>query len=129
MLMQLMGIDVMCSAAPFPKVEFVDMYERQPLFADVDSFLRSQGFVFHRFVSLHGRPMKPLHLAANPLQPISQQLWADAVYVRDLWELQSHSRDQLLKLALILHEIYHSYDVVLHVLQKPLACAMFTRLL
>ena len=75
------------------------MYEHQPLFADVDSFLRGQGFVFHRFVSLHGRPMKPLHLSANPLQPISQQLWADAVYVRDLWELQSHSRDQLLKLV------------------------------
>ncbi|CAE7679795.1 POLD1 [Symbiodinium pilosum] len=104
------------------EVEFVDMYEHQPLFADVDSFLRGQGFVFHRFVSLHGRPMKPLHLSANPLQPISQQLWADAVYVRDLWELQSHSRDQLLKLALILHEIYHSYDVVLHVLQKLLHC-------
>ena len=96
------------------------MYEHQPLFADVDSFLRGLGFVFHRFVSLHGRPMKPLHLSANPLQPISQQLWADAVYVRDLWELQTHSKDQLLKLALILHEIYHSYDVVLHVLQKPL---------
>ena len=44
-------------------------------------FLRSKGFVFHRFSSVHGRPMKPLHLAANPLQPISQQLWADAVYV------------------------------------------------
>jgi len=100
------------------EVEFVDMYEHQPLFADVDVFLRAAGFVFHRFASLHGRPMKPLHLAANPLQPISQQLWADAVYVRDMWELQRHSPDQLLKLALILHEIYHSYDVVLHVLQK-----------
>ena len=33
------------------------------------------------------RPMKPLHFAANPLQPISQQLWADAVYVKDMWEL------------------------------------------
>lgn len=29
------------------------------------------------------RPLKPLHFAANPLQPISQQLWADAVYVKD----------------------------------------------
>lgn len=26
--------------------------------------------------------------------------------------------------ALILHEIYHSYDVVLHVLQKLLRCAV-----
>ena len=36
--------------------------------------------------------MKPLHFSANPLQPISQQLWADAVYVKDMWEL-GHSKD------------------------------------
>lgn len=100
------------------EVEFVEMYERQPLFAEVDQFLRKAGFVFHRFASVHGRPMKPLYFAANPLQPISQQMWADAVYVRDQWELKDHSKDQLLKLALILHEVYHSYDVVLHVLQQ-----------
>lgn len=100
------------------EVEFVHMYEGQPLFAEVDQMLRGAGFVFHRFASIHGRPMKPLHFASNPLQPISQQLWADAVYVRDLWELQGFSKDQLLRTALILHEVYHSYDVVLHVLQK-----------
>jgi len=100
------------------EVEFVEMYEKQPHFAEVDQFLRGRGFVFHRFVTLQGRPLKPLHLAANPLQPISQQLWADAVYVRDLWELRSHSQEQLLKAALILHEVYQSYDVVHHVLQK-----------
>ena len=37
------------------EVEFVEMYERQPLFAEVDQFLRGNGFVFHRFSSLHGR--------------------------------------------------------------------------
>jgi len=77
------------------EVEFVEMYERQPLFAEVDQFLRGNGFVFHRFSSVHGRPMKPLHFAANPLQPISQQLWADAVYVKDMWELgQSQDSDE-----------------------------------
>merc|ERR1712032_846410 len=59
-----------------------------------------------------------MHFLDDPLRPISQQLWADAVYVRDLWELQSHSRPELLRTALILHEVYHSYDVVHHVLQK-----------
>merc|ERR1712083_1207607 len=78
------------------EVEFVEMYEKQPLFAEVDQFLRRAGFVFHRFASIHGRPMKPVHVTANPLQPISQQLWADAVYIRDFWELQRHSKQQLL---------------------------------
>lgn len=100
------------------EVEFVEMYHGQPLFAEVDQFLRGQGFVFHRFASIHGRPVKPIHLKENPLQPISQQLWADAVYVRDLWDLADYSKEELLKAALILHEIYHSYDIVHHVLKK-----------
>jgi len=100
------------------EVEFVPMYEEQPLFAEVDQFLRAAGFVFHRFASVSGRPMKPLHLNSNPLQPISQQLWADAVYVRDMWDLRAHSRDQLLQTAIIMHEVYHSYDLVHHILEK-----------
>lgn len=105
------------------EVEFVEMYEKQPLFAEVDQFLRRRGFVFHRFSSIHGRPMKPIHFASNPLQPISQQMWADAVYVRDMWELGGYSGEELLKTALILHEVYHSYDIVHHVLQKYDAAA------
>lgn len=100
------------------EVEFVEMYEKQPLFAEVDQFLRQQGFVFHRFASVHGRPLKPLHLNANPLQPISQQLWADAVYVRDMWELKGHSDEQLLRTSCIMHEVYQSYDLVHHMLSQ-----------
>jgi FkbM family methyltransferase len=100
------------------EVEFVEMYEGQPLFAEVDQFLRGAGFVFHRFASVHGRPVKPIHFVDNPLKPISQQLWADAVYVRDLWELKGFSTSQLLRTALILHEVYHSYDIAHHVLAK-----------
>eukprot|EP00929_Paragymnodinium_shiwhaense_P032623 TRINITY_DN18052_c0_g1_i1.p1 TRINITY_DN18052_c0_g1~~TRINITY_DN18052_c0_g1_i1.p1 ORF type:complete len:340 (+),score=95.59 TRINITY_DN18052_c0_g1_i1:92-1111(+) len=100
------------------EVEFVELYEKQPLFAEVDQYMRQRGFVFHRFASVHGRPLKPLHLLANPLQPISQQLWADAVYVRDMWELSRHSADDLLRLACIMHEVYHSYDLVHHILSK-----------
>merc|ERR1740129_2744035 len=40
------------------EVEFVEMYEKQALFAEVDQFLRRSGFVFHRFASIQGRPMK-----------------------------------------------------------------------
>lgn len=100
------------------EVEFVEMYQGQPLFAEVDQCLRRAGFVFHRFASVHGRPLKPIHYLDNPLKPISQQLWADAVYVRDLWELRNFSLPDLLRTALILHEIYHSYDAAHHVLGK-----------
>jgi len=100
------------------EVEFVEMYENQPLFAEVDQFLRQAGFVFHRFASVQGRPVKPVHFANEPLRPISQQLWADAVYVRDMWDLKEYTRPALLRTALILHEVYHSYDIVHHILSR-----------
>ena len=42
------------------EVEFLPMYVGQPLFSDVDQFLRQHGFVFHRFFPLTSRTIKPL---------------------------------------------------------------------
>jgi hypothetical protein len=61
--------------------------------------------------------MKPLSIAGNPYGMLSQTLWGDAVYVRDLFELRGYTQLQLLSAALVLHEVYHSYDVVSHILQ------------
>ena len=66
------------------EVEFVQLYEDQPLFADVDQLLRGQGFMFHRFSSLQGRTYKPLMLNGDPSAMMSQTLWSDAIYVPDL---------------------------------------------
>jgi hypothetical protein len=43
-------------------------------------------------------------------------MWADAVYVRDMFELREHSAHQLLAAALVMHEVYHSYDICAHML-------------
>jgi len=94
------------------EVEFVELYEGQPLMAEVDAFLRSQGFCFLKFTSLHGRPFKPLHLQAHPKNPISQLLWADAVYVRDVGKRAQWSRRQLQAAAFLLHELYKAFDLV-----------------
>ena len=99
------------------EVEFVPLYADQPLFADIDRAMRDRGFVFHRFSSQQGRCMKPLSIASNPYGMLSQMLWGDAIYVRDLFELRNYSQPQLLSAALVLHEVYHSYDVVAHILQ------------
>lgn len=94
------------------EVEFVELYEGQPLMADVDAFLRSQGFCFLKFASLHGRPFKPLHLEAHPNRSISQLLWADAVYVRDVGKRAQWSQRQLQAAAFLLHELYKAFDLV-----------------
>ncbi|MBZ5591358.1 MAG: FkbM family methyltransferase [Acidobacteriia bacterium] len=93
------------------EVEFVPLYVDQPLFAEVDQALRRKGFCFHRFAGLAGRTFKPLIYQNNVNAMLSQALWADAIYVRDWMNWESLSAEQLLKLALILHDVYSSCDL------------------
>ncbi len=93
------------------EVEFVPLYEQQPLFADVDRLLRGHGFMLHRFLGLAGRTYRPLMVNDDPNMPLSQVLWSDAVYVPDVMHLDRLGPESLLKLAALLHEIYRSYDL------------------
>lgn len=93
------------------EVEFVELYEDQPLFADVDQLLRGRGFMFHRFLDIAGRTYKPLMLNNTPAAAMSQALWSDAIYVPDLSRLDRLEPAALIKLAALLHEIYRSFDL------------------
>jgi FkbM family methyltransferase len=93
------------------EVEFVPLYEQQPLFAEVDQLLRAQGFMFHRFLGLSGRAYSPILVNGDPNAALSQMLWSDAVYVPDLNRLDRLEPERLLKLAALLHEIYASFDL------------------
>jgi FkbM family methyltransferase len=93
------------------EVEFVPIYEDQPLFAEVDQLLRSRGFMFHRFIGLSGRTYSPLMVNGDPNAALSQMLWSDAVYVPDFARLDRLDPGSLLKLAALLHEIYGSFDL------------------
>lgn len=93
------------------EVEFVPMYRDQPLFAEVDQILRRNGFLFHRFHSVFGRVFKPLISQNDVNAKGSQMMWADAVYVKDFMALEKLSEEKLLKLAVILHEVYGSFDL------------------
>lgn len=98
------------------EVEFVELYEGQPLFADVDRFLRAAGFQFHTLLTFGGRCFKPMLVDNDPNRGIRQLLWVDAVYVRDFLRLDAVPTDKLLRLAVILHDLYQSYDFCMHVL-------------
>ena len=100
------------------EVNFVEIYKNQPLFADVDSCLRAQGFVFHCFTYFGKRAMRPLMVNNNPYAAINQTLWADAVYVKPFGGLLSGSSPKdLLKSAVLLHTIYGSFDLTAKALQ------------
>ena len=98
------------------EVVFVPLYKNQPLFAEIDQILRKNGFLFHKFMGISGRMFKPLQIKENINATMSQQLWADAVYIKDFMALERLSAEKLLKLAIILHEVYGAYDLCAHVL-------------
>ena len=92
------------------EVEFIPLYKDQPLFADIDSFLRRNGFLFHTMVPF-GRTFRPFVANNNDEGWMRQMIWADAVYVRDFTDFDAMKPDALLKIAAILHENYQSFDL------------------
>ncbi len=94
------------------EVEFIPLYENQPLFGDVCKFLSSEGLMFHKFLGLAGRSIKPVILQNN-INFGTQHMWSDAVYIKDIEKLNKVPPDSLLKLAL-LATLYGSPDVTYH---------------
>ncbi|MHC4075681.1 MAG: FkbM family methyltransferase [Planctomycetota bacterium] len=102
------------------EVEFVPLYINQPLFAEVDQTLRKHGFLFHKFFRgvITGRTFKPLIVNSNTNQGLSQALWSDAIFVKNFLHYDQMPPEKLLKLAVILHDVYGSYDLVHYILSE-----------
>lgn len=66
-------------------------------------------------MNVAGRCYQPFALA-NSTIPVSQPLWADAIFVRNPFALYAWEPDDLLLGSVILHELYSSYDLVLRLL-------------
>ncbi len=98
------------------EVEFVELYKGQPLFGDVDTFMRKQGFQFHTFLYFGTRTFKPIIYQRNPSLGLKQFLWSDAIYVRDWMKLQDLSESKLCKYAILAHDFLGSYDLAYRVL-------------
>jgi hypothetical protein len=98
------------------EVEFLPLYKNQPLFAEVDQFMRGVGFVFHRFAKNDVRMVQPLLFQNDIYRGLSQLTAAEAVFIRDLTRLADLAADDLLRLAAILHDCYGSWDVTFRLL-------------
>lgn len=84
------------------EVEFSHLYLNQPLFADVDSYLRKLGFtLFDLYMSRGKRARSPIQSRHHP----GQLIWGEAFYFRDLLQAnQNHnfqSPDQIFRLACV----------------------------
>jgi FkbM family methyltransferase len=98
------------------EVEFLELYQGQPMFADVDIFLRAQGFQFHTFNGFGSRAFKPLAPQGNANAGFRQFLWSDAIYVRDWMHLEGLSERKLRNYAILAHDLLNSYDLAHFVL-------------
>ena len=98
------------------EVEFIPLYINQPLFGDVCKYLTEKNFMFHKFLGLAGRTMKPIIMNKTP-NFASQHMWSDAVFIRDITKLSKLTSTQLLKMG-ILSYIYGSPDVSYFCFQK-----------
>ncbi len=93
------------------EVPFVNLYEGQPSFGEIDQELRRQGFVTHALINLKKWPISPLQFGDDPTRPFNQLLEADLVYVRDFTVPEVITNRQLKHLALISHTCYGSIDL------------------
>ena len=94
---------------------FIPLYKGQPLCSELQCFMNGEGFMLHRYMNVAGRNWLPF-LTSSPASPMSQPLWADAVFVRDPTRLQNWSADDLLIGARLLHALFGSYDLALRLL-------------
>ena len=91
------------------ELQFVNLYEKQPNFGEVDLELRAQGFIPHAFAAIKKWPISPLQFGGDPTRALNQLLEADLVYVRDFVHPATMSNDQLKHLCLIAHACYASF--------------------
>lgn len=97
------------------EVEFVYHYVGQPLFGDVSAHLHKEGMMFHKFLGMAGRALKPVVMNNNP-NFASQQIWSDAVFIRDVLRIGDLAPQQLLKLGVLAY-LYGSADLTYYCFQ------------
>jgi len=98
------------------EVNFLQMYEDQPLFSEVEIFLRHHGFMLHKLIDIQSRSIRPIVYDSHILSNRGQIFWADAVFIKDFRSISSISPNNLLKLSAILHNFYQSYDMAHNIL-------------
>lgn len=99
------------------EVNFIQLYENQPLFAEIDQWMRAHGFMLHTLLEQRKRLYAPMKINGGIHQGINQLTTADAVYVRDI-NSSPLSTEQRKKVAFILSKAYGSHDLAYRMLMS-----------
>ena len=102
-----------------PEVRFHRMYEDEPLWAELDLELRDQGFKLHKFITKKSLPVKNSQWRKLDRKALGSQLLdGDAVYVRNLEDMDKISSNQLKQLTVAATVVFESYDLAIHCLDE-----------
>lgn len=93
------------------EVQFVPLYQGAPGLAEVDAFLRAEGFLLHTMRPPQGRAFAPIVIDGEPHRYLRQILWTDLIYVRDFRCLDRLESLGLLQLAVLAHAALGSVDL------------------
>lgn len=100
------------------EVNFIPLYKDQPLFAEIDQWMRAHGFMLHTLLEQRIRLFSPMVINNQIHQGINQLTTADAVYVKDFCSLEELNKEDIHKLAFIMQEAYGSHDYVSNLVEK-----------
>ncbi|MBO1520736.1 TDP-N-acetylfucosamine:lipid II N-acetylfucosaminyltransferase [Oceanisphaera pacifica] len=100
------------------EVNFIQLYENQPLFAEIDQWMRNHGFILHTLLEERKRLYSPMVINNQIHNGINQLTTADAVYIKDIFSGEKSQKNELVKLAAILHHAYGSYDLAYKIIDK-----------
>ena len=93
------------------EVSFVPLYEAQPSFGEIDLWMRENGYLPHRFVSIKPWSISPTIRGGQLNIPFNQLMEADIVYIRDPLKFNMLSVQQIINIAYISLYAYESPDL------------------
>jgi FkbM family methyltransferase len=92
------------------EVEFLPLYRDQPLFADVECYLRDKGFQLFAFDYIASRPLRSFADSGRQTGRRVQAVWADALFLPQLERWDDLATPRLAKLALLLDLVADAPD-------------------
>ena len=98
------------------EVSFVCLYEDQPSFGEVDTWMRSKGYLPHSFLRIKRWSISPTIFNNDFRQPGNQLLESDIIYIKDPFRLDLLSDIQLKKFILISHYSFKSVDLSVYLI-------------
>lgn len=96
------------------EAEFAPLYNGQPLFVDIDQFMRSQGFELIDLVKLGWNNYRALPSTIFK----SRLLWSDCIYMKEVDRLAARDPRLLIRAAYIAHVNYWKYDLAAYLFKS-----------